>query len=91
MKLIIPKERRILVYSVLNEKIINVKQLSRYTNDFQVENKILNEVRNRCIGLISERENFYSIIYIHRDGSIETEINVLIPKYDFHPEYNAEY
>lgn len=90
MKLIIPVEKRILVYSVFNDKIINAEQRAKYPNDFRVEDQLLNEVRNRCIEQTSQIENLLSIVYVLRDGSIETEINVSRPKYDFHPNFNDD-
>jgi hypothetical protein len=90
MRLIIPSDKRVLVYSVLNEKIINALQRSNYPNDFNVEITLLNEFRKRCIDQTSKTENIHSFVYIHQDGTVETEINVATPKYDFHPNYNDD-
>jgi hypothetical protein len=90
MALIIPQDKRVLVYSILNEKIINVALRSKYPNHFRVESKFLNEIKKSCIDQTSKTENLLSIVYIHQDGSLETEINVSRPKYSFHPNYNDD-
>jgi hypothetical protein len=90
MRLIIPVEKRVLVYSVLNEKIINIEQQSNYPHHFRVKSKLLNETRKSCIDQTSKTENLLSIVYVHQDGSLEIEINVSRPKYGFHPNYNHD-
>lgn len=90
MALIIPQDKRVLVYLVLNEKINNIAQRSKYPNHFCLENTLLHETRKSCINQTSKTENLLSIVYIHQDGTLETEINVSRPKYSFHPNYNDD-
>jgi hypothetical protein len=84
----VPRERRVIVYSVLNEKIINTNQKNKYPTDFMVDSSLLTAKRNELIALTTEEENLHSFIYVHFDGQLETEINVSNPKYDFHENYN---
>ena len=86
--LIIPKENRVIVYSVLNDLIINSKQLLNYPTQFQVDALALAKIRTDCLDATSETENVYSFIYIYSCGKIDTEINVKWTKYDLHPAYN---
>jgi hypothetical protein len=88
LKLIIPKEKRVLVYSVLHEEIINDNQKKEYPESFIVGIAKIQEKRNECISLTTEKENVYSFVYVHDDGEIETEINVVRPKFAFHEKYN---
>lgn len=87
-KLIIPKEKRVLVYSVLNEEIINDNQKKEYPEKFNVDIAKIEEERNACISLTTEKENVYSFIYVHSNGEIETEINVERPRYPFLEKFN---
>jgi NAD-dependent SIR2 family protein deacetylase len=87
-KLIIPREKRILVYNVFNDFIINNLQKEAYPNDFKLAISEITKKRNESILLTTEMDNLYSFIYIHHTGDIETEINVKRPKYPFHNEYN---
>lgn len=89
LKLIIPKEKRVLVYSVLHEEIINDNQKKEYPEKFNVDIAKIEEERNACISLTTEKENVYSFIYVHDNGEIETEINVIRPKHPFHEKYNS--
>ena len=89
LKLIIPKEKRVLVYSVLHEEIINVNQKKEYPESFIVGIAKIQEKRNECISLTTEKDNVYSFVYVHANGEIETEINVIRPKYTFHEKYNS--
>ena len=88
LKLIIPKEKRVLVYSVLHEEIINGNQKKEYPESFIVGIAKIQEKRNECISLTTEKENVYSFVFVHANGEIETEINVIRPKYPFHERYN---
>ena len=88
LKLIIPKEKRVLVYSVLHEEIINDIQKQEYPEKFNVDIAKIEEERNACISLTTEKENLYSFVYVHDNAEIETEINVIRPKYPFHEKYN---
>jgi hypothetical protein len=85
---IVPREKRVIVYTVLNKEIINSTQKSNYPANFQVDSSLLTVKRNELIALITEDENLHSFIYVHFDGRLETEINVSRPKYDFHENYN---
>jgi hypothetical protein len=88
-KLIIPKEKRVLVYSVLNKEIINENQKKEYPEKFNEDIAKIEEERNACISLTIEKENVYSFVYVHANGEIETEINVIRPSYPFHEKYNS--
>jgi hypothetical protein len=85
---IIPREKRVIIYTVLNEEIINTNQKNKYPANFQVDSSLLTAKRNELIALTTEAENLHSFIYVHFDGRLETEINVSNPKYDFHENYN---
>ena len=89
LKLIIPKEKRVLVYSVLHEEIINENQKKEYPEKFNEDIAKIEEERNACISLTTEKENMYSFVYVHVHGEIETEINVVRPRYPFHEKYNS--
>ena len=41
MKMIIPKEKRVIIYSVLENVIINNDQKDSYLNDFRASNEII--------------------------------------------------
>ena len=85
---IIPRKRRVIVYTVLNEEIINIHQKNNYPADFKVDSSVLASKRNELVTMTTEDENLHSFIYVHFDGRLETEINVSSPKYDFHENYN---
>jgi hypothetical protein len=85
---IVPREKRVIVYTVLNKEIINSTQKSNYPANFQVDSSLLTAKRNELIALITEDENLHSFIYVHFDGRLETDINVGNPKYDFHENHN---
>lgn len=85
---IVPREKRVIVYTVLNKEIINSTQKSNYPANFKVDSSLLTAKRNELIALTTEEENLHSFIYVHFDGRLETEINVCNPKYDFHENYN---
>ena len=87
-KLIIPREKRILVYNVFNAFIINNLQKEAYPNDFKVALSEITKKRNESLLMTTEIDNLYSFVYIHHNGDIETEINVKRPKYPFHKDYN---
>ena len=89
LKLIIPKEKRVLVYSVLHEEIINDNQKKEYPESFIVGIAKIQEKRNECISLTTEKENVYSFVFVHANGEIETEINVNRPRYPFYEKYNS--
>ena len=88
-KLIVPREKRVLVYSVLNKEIINENQKKEYLEKFNEDIAKIQEKRNECISLTTEKENLYSFVYVHINGEIETEINVIKPRYSFHEKYNT--
>ena len=87
-KIIVPREKRVLVYSVLQEEIINDIQKQNHPIDFKEDTAIIQEITNECITLTTESKNLYSFIYVHANGEIETEINVVRPKFAFHEKYN---
>jgi hypothetical protein len=87
-KVIIPRERRVIVYTVLHDEIINDVQKKEHPNDFKADNTEIQEKRSECISLTTESENRYSFVYVHASGKIETEINVDRPKFAFHEKYN---
>ena len=84
-----PREKRVLVYSVLNKEIINENQKKEYPDKFNEDIAKIEEEKNACISLTTEKENVYSFVYMHDNAEIETEINVLRPKYPFHELYNS--
>jgi hypothetical protein len=88
-KLIIPREKRVIVYTVLHGEIINDVQKKEHPNDFKVDNSEIQEKRSECISLTTESENRYSFVYLYASGKIETEINVDRPRYPFHEKYDA--
>ncbi len=85
---IVPREKRVIVYTILKKEIINSTQKSNYPANFQVDSSQLTAKKNELIALTTEDENLHSFIYVHFDGQLETEINVSNPKYDFHENYN---
>jgi hypothetical protein len=87
-KLIIPRERRVIVYTVLHDEIINEVQKKEYPDDFKADITEIQEKRIECISLTTHKENLYSFVFVHANGKIETEINVVRPKYAFHEKYN---
>ncbi len=88
MEMIIPKEKRVHVYSVIENKIINDKQKQSYSKDFIVDVAEIAKKRNESLLNMSDSNNLSSFVYIHKNGSIETESNVSKPKYEFHLDYN---
>jgi hypothetical protein len=88
MNLIVPREKRVIVYTVLHDEIINHVQRKEYPDDFEVDHTEIQEKRSECISLTTESKNLYSFVYVHAHGKIETEINVDRPKYPFHKKYN---
>jgi hypothetical protein len=88
-KLIIPREKRVIVYTVLHDEIINEVQKKEHPDAFKADNSEIQEKRSECISLTTESENRYSFVYAHANGKIETEINVDRPRYPFHEKYNV--
>jgi hypothetical protein len=88
MNLIVPREKRVIVYTILHDKIINYVQKKEYFNDFKADFTEIQEKRIECISLTTESKNLYSFVYVHAHGKIETEINVVRPKFAFHEKYN---
>ena len=88
-KIIVPREKLVLVYSVLQEEIINDIQKQDHPIDFKEDLTKIQEKKIECISLSTNKENLYSFIYVHVNGEIETEINVVRPKFAFHEKYNA--
>ena len=87
-KLVVPREKRVLVYNVFNNFIINNLQKEKYPNDFKVAISEITKKRNESLLWTTEMDNLYSFVYIHPNGDLETEINVKRPKYPFHEKYN---
>jgi hypothetical protein len=46
---IVPREKRVIVYTVLNKEIINSTQKSNYPANFQVDSSLLTAKRNELI------------------------------------------
>lgn len=88
MKLIVPKERRVNVYSVLNNEIINARQKENHPNEFKVNVEEVNIKRQECFLQMSDENNKMSFVYVHQNGAMGIETNVTEPKYEFHKEYN---
>ncbi len=88
-KVIIPGERRVIVYTVLHDEIINEVQKKEHPDAFKADHTEIQEKRSECISLTTHKENLYLFVYVHVSGEIETEINVVRPKYAFHEKYNA--
>jgi hypothetical protein len=88
-KVIIPRERRVIVYTVLHDEIINEVQKKGHPDAFKADNSEIQEKRSECISLTTESENRYSFVYLYASGKIEMEINVIRPRYPFHEKYNA--
>jgi hypothetical protein len=87
-KLIIPREKRVIVYTVLHDEIINEVQKKEHPDAFKADNSEIQEKRRECISLTTESENLFSFVYVYASGKIETEINVNRPKFAFHEKYN---
>lgn len=85
--MIIPKEKRIIVYSIYDNQIINDKQKQVYIDDFKADIIKLTNVRNDCIEKMNNENNLSSFVYVHENGRIEKEINVTKSKYSFHSDY----
>lgn len=85
---IIPREKRVIIYTVLNEEIINTNQKNYYPNDFKADSSLLTAKRNELIAMTTEDDNLHSFIYVHIDGRLESAINVSSTKYAFHKNYN---
>ncbi len=88
MKMIIPKERRVIVYSVYNGKIINEAQREQLSDFALADISEVNLARLKCIDLTTDTDNKFSFVYVHQDGRIETELNVWIFKYPQDPHFN---
>jgi hypothetical protein len=88
-KVIIPREKRVIVYTVLHDEIINEVQKKEYPDDFKVDNTEIQQKKIECISLTTHKENLYSFVYVNTSGKIETEINVDRPRYPFCEKYNA--
>jgi hypothetical protein len=87
-KLIIPREKRVIVYTVLHDEIINEVQKQEHPDAFIADNTEIQEKKIECISQTTESENLYSFVYLYANGEIETEINVVRPKFNFHEKYN---
>jgi hypothetical protein len=87
-KIIVPREKRVIIYTILHGEIINDNQKKEYQEKIKVNIAKIQEKRNNCISLTTEKENLYSFVYVHVNGEMETQINVIRPKYPFHEKYN---
>jgi hypothetical protein len=87
-KVIIPRGKRVIVYTVLHDEIINKVQRKEYPDYFKTDTTEIQEKRSECISLTTESENLYSFIYLNANGKIETEIDVDRPRYTLHEKYN---
>jgi hypothetical protein len=87
-KIIVPSEKRVIVYTILHGEIVNQIQKQEHSVDFKEDLTKIQEKKIECISLTTNKENLYSFIYVHANGEIETEINVVRPKFAFHEKYN---
>ena len=87
-KIIVPREKRVIIYTILHGKIINHIQKQDHPIDFKEDTAKIQEITNECIALTTESKNLYSFVYVHVNGEIETEINMVGPSYSFHEKYN---
>lgn len=85
---IVPREKRVIIYFVLNDEIINSNQQKIFPTEFKVDSMVLINKKMELIAATTEIKNLYSFIYIHKSGQFEIEINVVRPKYMFHENYN---
>lgn len=90
LKLIVPREKRVLSYYVLEGVIINENQRLNNPELFNFSLSRLVRLSYECILNTTEKENLYSFIYIHPSGEFETEMNSSRPKYQMHPRFNDE-
>ena len=88
-KIIVPREKRVVVYTILHGEIVNQILKKEHSVDFKENPTKIQEKKIECISLTTNKENLYSFIYVHANGEIETEINVVRPKFAFHEKYNA--
>lgn len=88
--MIVPREKRVLSYYVLDGVIINENQRLNNPELFNFSLSRLVRLSYECILNTTEKENLYSFIYIHPSGEIETEMNSFRPKYQMHPSFNDE-
>lgn len=87
---IIPKELRVIVYNVVDQQIINSKQRQNHLSFVQAEPTLVRNKKKECLTEMDNAGNFWSFVYVHHNGLIETEVNVKTPKYQFHADYNSE-
>ncbi len=87
-KIIVPREKRVIIYTILHGDIVNQIQKKEHYVDFKENPTKIQEKKIECISLTTNKENLYSFIYVHANGEIETEINVVRPKFAFHEKYN---
>ena len=87
-KIIVPREKRVIVYTILHGKIVNHIQKQEHSVDFKEDLTKIQEKRSECISLTTESENLYSFIYLNANGKIETEIDVDRPRYTLHEKFN---
>ncbi len=81
-------EKRVIVYTILHGEIVNHIQKQQHPIDFKEDTAKIQEKKIECISLTTNKENLYSFIYVHANGEIETEINVVRPKFAFHEKFN---
>ena len=87
--MIIPKEKRIIVYSVWKNEIINEHQKKDNSLKFSTDTNEVAKLRNECLSSMDNNTNLHSFVYVYNDGKLEKEINVEKPKFNFHPNYNG--
>jgi hypothetical protein len=86
--MIVPKQSRLFIYTVLNNTIVDESLLKRKMPKSNLTNLFV--IRRKCLDLMNNHNNLNSFIYIHDNGRIEEEINVQHPKYKFHPHYSLD-
>ena len=90
MNLILPKEKRVVIYSVVDGEIINSNQRKTAKKQTFPDQDSILAVKNSYLDQLTEKENLFLFIYAMLDGKIEFETNVSKPKYPFHTDYNSE-
>lgn len=58
-KIIAPREKRVIVYTILHGEIINHIQKQEHSVDFKEDTAKTKEITNECIALTTESKNLY--------------------------------
>ena len=57
--MIIPIEKRVIVYSIAEDKIINIKQKSSFPGEFNANISEITQKRNECVSQMSNENNLH--------------------------------